>query len=487
MGYREELAEIVGSERISDAPETLESYGKDESFVRFTRPRCVVKVASAEEVKLLLAWANNTGTPLIPVSSGPPHFRGDTVPSLGGTVVVDLSGMKKIIRIDRRNKVAMVEPGVTFGELQPELAKEGMRLPMPLKPRYTKSVLASCLEREPHLLPKFHWDITDPALCMEVVLGNGETIMTGEAGGVGPVEEQWKAGLVQKWPLGPSQLDFHRLVLGSQGTMGIVTWINLRCELLPQVERLSFFPAPKVESLLDFAHELLKFRYGDELLLLNDADVGYLLGGGREHGYKLRETLPPWVLVVNSAGYDYFPQDKIKFEKEDIKSMAQRFGLTPASAIGGVRDGDMLKAFKETSGQTYWKLQHKRGCHDIIFLTTLKQTSEFIREIYVRAEECGYPTNDIGIYIQPIMQGVCCHCEFTLPYNPEKPAEVEKVKMLVTDGSESLQRMGAYFSRPYGPWADMVYRRDAESTSALRKVKGLFDPHNIMNPGKLCF
>jgi FAD/FMN-containing dehydrogenase len=51
----------------------------------------------------------------------------------------------------------------------------------------------------------------------------------------------------------------------------------------------------------------------------------------------------------------------------------------------------------------------------------------------------------------------------------------------------ALANRGAFFSRPYGPWADMAYRRDAGTTMALRKVKGIFDPNNVMNPGKLCF
>ena len=142
---------------------------------------------------------------------------------------------------------------------------------------------------------------------------------------------------------------------------------------------------------------------------------------------------------------------------------------------------------QETSGETYWKVGYKGNAADIMFLTTLKKTPEFIKEAYSLAEQYGYATNEIGMYIQPVMQGVCCHCEFSLPFDPNNSAEAEKVEAMVTEGSESLQRLGAYFSRPYGSWGDMVYRRDAETTIALRKVKGLFDPNNIMNPGKLCF
>lgn len=116
-----ELAKIVGSKNILDSPRILEEYSRDLSFVPRIRPRCVVKPASVAEVQGVVKWANETLTPLVPVSSGSPHFRGDTVPGVGGSVIVDLSRMKKIIRVDPRNKVAMVEPGVTFGELQSEL------------------------------------------------------------------------------------------------------------------------------------------------------------------------------------------------------------------------------------------------------------------------------------------------------------------------------------------------------------------------------
>jgi FAD/FMN-containing dehydrogenase len=53
--------------------------------------------------------------------------------------------------------------------------------------------------------------------------------------------------------------------------------------------------------------------------------------------------------------------------------------------------------------------------------------------------------------------------------------------------SDALISQGAFFSRPYGPWADMVYRRATEYTNTLREVKKVFDPGNILNPGKLCY
>jgi FAD/FMN-containing dehydrogenase len=103
------------------------------------------------------------------------------------------------------------------------------------------------------------------------------------------------------------------------------------------------------------------------------------------------------------------------------------------------------------------------------------------------AEGYGYPTSEIGVYIQPVHQGAGCHCEFSLPFDPSHPEEVARVRTLFDRASEALLKQGAFFSRPYGIWANMAYNRDAQTTAALKKIKGIFDPNHIMNPGKLCF
>ena len=190
----EEFSQVVGKENIERKPNVLEAFSKDSSFVSPVKPTCVVKVKNLEEVQNLVKLANETQTPLIPVSSGSPRFRGDTVPSTGDAVIVDLSGMKQVIHISRKHRMVMFEPGVTFGELISAVAKEGMRLNIPLAPRHSKSVLGSLLEREPVIMPVYHWDIGDPSGCFEIVFGNGDLFRTGASAGSGTIEEQWAAG-----------------------------------------------------------------------------------------------------------------------------------------------------------------------------------------------------------------------------------------------------------------------------------------------------
>ena len=147
----------------------------------------------------------------------------------------------------------------------------------------------------------------------------------------------------------------------------------------------------------------------------------------------------------------------------------------------------MLDILLRPSREPYWKLAHLGGFQDIFFLTTLNRTPEFVRAMNTVAESCGYPASEIRVYVQPIHQGVGCHCEFSLPYDPDHPRDAMRMKDLFVRASEELLRQGAFFSRPYGPWANLAYNRDAQSTAVLRKVKRIFDPRGVMNPGKLCF
>ena len=128
MGKKEELTDIVGGEYVIDDVSNLDLFAADESFTRYKRPASIVQPHNTVEVQQLIKWANNTLTPLVPISSGAPHFRGDSVPSADGSVIVDLSDMKRVLRVDRKNRVAMIEPGVTFSELCSELKKRTLRL-----------------------------------------------------------------------------------------------------------------------------------------------------------------------------------------------------------------------------------------------------------------------------------------------------------------------------------------------------------------------
>jgi hypothetical protein len=482
-----ELEEIVGVGNVNSRPKILEEFSGDASFAPHVKPASVVRPGNVVEVQAMVKWANETHTSIIPVSSGKPHFRGDTVPNKTGTVIIDLSRMKKIIRIDAKNKVAIIEPGVTFGELQPELAKSGLCAYMPLSPRVTKSVVGSVLEREPIIMPSHHWDSTDPLLCAEVVFGTGDRFRTGEASGPDTIEEQWEVGRVQMNPFGHSHVDFQRLLSGAQGTIGIVTWASVKCCYLSQMSRALFVPSEKLEPLIDLIYHPLKFRLGGKLFILNSLNLACLIGKNTREIQILKKALPPWVLFASFEGYGVLPKDKIDYEEEAFINMARSFNLTPTTKIPGIEAAEFSRLLSRPSADPYWKTRFKGGVEELFFLTTLDKTPDFSASMADLARRNKYPTDNIGVYLQPIVQGTSCHCEFDLYYDPALDPSTEATKRFVSLAGEKIAAMDSFFSRPYGVMKDITYDRATGTALMQRKIKRIFDPNNVLNPGKLCF
>jgi FAD/FMN-containing dehydrogenase len=485
---KDNLVRIVGADNVIQDQESLDKYSRDISFVNSVRPECIVKPRGAGDIQKIVELANESLTPLVPVSSGFPHFRGDTVPGLGGAIIVDLSSMKKIIRVDRRNRVVMCEPGVTFDELITAVEKEGLRLNMPLLPRKSKSVVGSMLEREPVIMPGYHWDIADPLGCVEVVFGTGDVFRTGSAAGPGTIEDQWAAGQAQSEAAGPSQASLHRVVQGAQGTMGIVTWASIRCEVLPRVEEPFLVGSRDLGKVLELVHWLIRLRLVNECFVVNNCDLASIMAREWPDSYqRLKDILPAWVLFFNIAGHEYLPEERVSYRTKDMMEIAQNVGLQPKHALAEISAYQLLDTVQRPCGEPYWKLRYKEASQDIFFITIYDKLPELIGTMYDMAREANYPSSDIGVYLQPIVQGTNCHCEFNFFYDHKDPRESVRIKGLSAAAITNLIRKGAFFSRPYGENTKAIINRDAATVNALAKVKSIFDPNNIMNPGKLCF
>jgi hypothetical protein len=346
-------------------------------------------------------------------------------------------------------------------------------------------VVGSMLEREPPVMPKYHWDIADPLCDVEVLLGSGALFRTGAAAGPGTLEEQWRVGGAQKEAAGPSSASWYRIIQGSQGTMGIVTWASARCEILSKVEEPFLVGSNDLAKIMEMVHWLMRLRMVNECFVLNSTDLATIMARGNPGDYyRMKGALPPWILFYNVAGYDYFPEDRVKGQVLDIRELSQRIGVEPGQSLGGVSAFDLLKAAQGPPREPYWKALAGWSCQDIFFICQFQKVGELIDAMYEVVNESGYTTPNMGVYVQPIVQGVNYHVEFNLFY---QPVDRETVRKLSTNAVRKLMDKGAFFSRPYGESAPVVMNRDAATVDALKKVKSILDPDNIMNPGKLCF
>lgn len=478
----QELVKIAGSKNISNDPNILKKYSEDLSFFPKKEPKYVIWPKNRKEIQKIIKLANSLNFSIIPVSSpsGPRH-HGDTIPRNNNSIVLNLSKLKKILNIDRKNRVVMIEPGVSFGELMPHLYKRRLKILTPLHPRASKSVLTAALEREPITIPRYMWDSSDPLLCTEVFFGNGELFKTGTAAGPGNIKQQKKSGQAQVNPMGPTQFSPFRVIQGAQGSIGIVTWVTLKLELLPTIQKVFHFQSENIEELLDFQHELLKYRLCDELFILNNLNLACLIREDPSEILHLTNNLAKWNLIYVISGRDKLASDKIAYLEGDILDIIKAKELKLLSNKSEINGNDILN-FLNRADINSWRLRLNGGYQDIFFISNYEKISKFIDLVEEQI------TNNLGIYIQPINQGTSYHCEFDIFYDPNDPEETLNVKETFINTSIDLMNSGAFFNRPYGLWAKEVYERHEDSTqSALKKVKKIFDPNNVLNPGVLCF
>jgi FAD/FMN-containing dehydrogenase len=480
---KKDIAEIVGPDRVTDDKGDLSAYSVTRDgggAVLVARP------VNPRQVRDLVGLANARGAGLVLSSSGPPRFRGDTAAE-GEAVVVDMSGMSEIQRVDRRNKVALIEPGVTFAQLQAAANRCGLKALMPLLPRASKSVLASYLEREPITIPRFHWDMTDPLLCTELIFGTGDLFRTGSAAGPGNLQQQWDRGLAQKNPMGPAQTDFMRIVQGSQGTMAAVTWATIKLELKPSLHETCLIASDHIEPLIDFSYKAMRPKLADEFFILSSFALASMVGDGPEAIRELSSRLPAFVLVYAVAGFEYLPGERVSYQKNDLGAMARACGLKPAREVNGVSAKTVEDITSRPSSEPYFKLRPAGAFKDIFFLTTLDRVAGFIEMMESMASGHGYRAGELGVYVQPVQHGRACHLEFNLYYDPGDEASAARVESLFKEASSALCDAGAFFSRPYGEWSDLAYARCEDTVKALFRIKKMLDPQGVMNPGKLCF
>lgn len=492
---------IVGTENASDDPFVLDAYSRDQSFVSPRRPNYVVWPRKVEQVQEVVRMANSHIMPIIPYSSGT-NFHGGAIPDHGG-ILVNLQRMNNIVYIDERNWNALIEPGVTYLQLQGELEKRNLRVAAPLPSPPSASILTDYTERNPVITAADLMFGNELLNTYDIVMPTGELFTIGH-----PPSEKARSMA----PDGPA-LDFYRLFQGAQGTLGIVVRMSIRLLPLPSVQRVLFIPGDTVERTVEIIQRIERKELGLECFALNSFDLAALLAedpaqdeklrkgkyigarGARPWAAKqiaqferLRESLPPWTVVIVLAGWARRPEEKVEYQEVDIRDLAVEFGFEIKNTVGGVSGLDKIINEEVLLPRRMQKrFGYKGSCHGLMFHARPDRVPELAAAISEVASKYYYPTGDIGGYLLPIERARTIYCEYDLHCNLDDPVDSQRVKALFEEASKVLVDRGAFFDRPYGSWAEVMYSRAGAYTEYLKRVKRQLDPNNIMNPGKLCF
>ena len=425
------------------------------------------------QVQEIIREAGESGKGLVPLSSEPPHFHGASENANAETVC--FSSMNRIMKIDRRSRYVRVEPGVTFGTLIPLLAEQGMRLNLPFLARAGKSVTTSALEREAVLIPKYQYDYPDPLLTVETVFGTGDVFRTGSAAGPGTYEQN-QADKVLPW--GPGTIDYLRFLSAAQGTIGFVTWATLKTEILPSASRLFFVAAENVGQLTALANTLARKRVPDECIILSRENFAAAFANDIDEEEKLRGCAP-WIMLCRVCGFDRYPEERVAIYERYVREACAEAGLsaeTEYALLPGLEARVESMLIDCDRREKSWKL--RLGAQKELLMAAPPSKTAAIAEHIAR--KLPYA----GLTVQPQVQGRAFRIECNLRF--ENPADGEKQEAILFELACELAKIGAYFDRPYGRLSELVYN-EPQALDAVKRIKKIFDPDGILNPGKLCF
>jgi len=475
LTLKQEMTAIVGAEHVIDDRDRLTRYAGDHSLAAPCYPRLAVRPANTEEVQAVVKYASDNLIPITPRSSAV-GFHGTGIPSQGG-ILLDLGRMNRILEIDPLDRKIKVEPGVTWAQVQTALKEQGMMVCSTLLPHRDKSVLTATMEREPMLINKSEYN--ENFLTGEIVIGNGELFWMGTALAKGMVGQSNPEAFI----LGT------RLFRGHQGTLGVVTWANLKAEFIPARDKLYFIPCETIEDIAAPLYRTQHAMIGGELFALNNVNFASILAQqGLGQFETLRGSLPPYTIAINLHGLRRDPDGRIAYEEVALEKIAGELGLQPTLELAGVKSEQVMELLRSPwAGEPYWRFHPKPGSAEIFFHSTLDRAADFTKIVSEIAEANGYPPVDIGVYVQPIERARIAHFSFSLNYDPADAAETEIVSDTFLEVSRAVTDLGGLFTTPYGPWAEMVFSRATGYVKVMRAVKDTFDPNHIMNPGKLCF
>ena len=212
-----ELKSIVGPANVSTSPEELVVYSYD-ATQRESLPWAVVRPRSSQEISEILKLANRERFPVVPRGAGS-GMSGGSVPVQGG-VVLSLERMNHILEIDEQDFIAVVEPGVITGDLQREVESRGLFYPPDPASNKFCTLGGNVAECAGGLRAVKYGVTKDYVLGLEVVLPTGEIITTG-------------ARTVKS----VAGYDLTKLIVGSEGTLGIATRITVKLLPLPETVR----------------------------------------------------------------------------------------------------------------------------------------------------------------------------------------------------------------------------------------------------------
>ena len=447
-----EIIKIVGRENVRDSLEERQCYSYD-ARTDGAVPDLIVFPSSAEQVSSIIVLANLHRFPVIPRGSGT-GLTGGSVPVKGG-VVLSFTRMARILEIDPKNLIAVVEPGVVTFILQEEVAKYGLFYPPdPASYKYSSigGNIAECAGGPNSL----KYGVTrDYVLGLEVVLPTGEIINPGVR--------------TMKGVVG---YDLARLFVGSEGTLGVVTKITLKLIPLPEARATILALFSEVDEAAEAVSGTIAARVVPSTIEFMDRASIRCSEQANPMG------LPPDIgglllIEVDGDEQSIIPQaEKVRNIMLDHKAVECRMTRVP-------KEADKLWSARRTLSQALYNVNPVKIAEDVV--VPRSNIPALIHALEDMGKRFGIPILSFGHAGDGNF-----HVNIMIKDTKE---DREKAEEAVKEIFSEALRLGGTLSGEHGiglskaAYLGMELSPDLMTT--MKKIKQLFDPNNILNPGKI--
>jgi glycolate oxidase len=450
-----ELQSLLGAQHVRLDAETRVKYGTD-ALKRGHPADVVVFPGTTGEVATVMRLCNAHRIPVVPRGAGT-GYTGGAVPTSGG-VVLSLERMNRILEIDETNLIAIVEPNVVTGDLQDAVERVGLFYP-PDPASLRQSVIGGNVAECAGGPRAFKYGTTKQyVLGLEAVLPTGEIIETG--------------GKVVKNVVG---YDLTHLLVGSEGTLAVITKIILRLIPKPPVQATLRATFQSIDAAVEGVSEIVRERVVPAAIELID-------GASLEavaRNLQVRSLAPEGTAAILLVEVDGVPAS-VAEEASRVERALRHAGAT-----------EILHARDEEERQELWRVRRELSMslkmvaglkfnHDVVVpkgrIPSLFALVRRIESDYRLRIPCFGHAGDGNIHVNIMVD----------PENQDEIRRAHEAEHVLFSGVVALEgsisgEHGIGFSK--APF--IALELSPEEIALMKRVKAAFDPQGILNPGKI--
>jgi len=450
----DELRTALPDVRMLTSATDTEPYRRDETeFVPDGQPIAAVFPTTTEEVSAVVRACARHGVPVVTRGGGSGLSGGAN--AVEGCVVVVMTGMDRIIEIDVANLVAVTQAGVITADLEQAVEAEGLLYP-PDPASHELSCIGGNIAENAGGLRCVKYGVTrDYVLGLEVVLADGEVIRTG--------------GRMVKDVMG---YDLTRLMVGSEGTLGIITEATLKLRPLPapKTTLLAFFPS--VAQAGDAVSRITAAGVTPVTLEMLDRHIIDAVEGALHLG--LDPAAGAMLMIESDAGGE--------LAERELDAASAACEAAGATSLDRATDPDEADAMREARRQAHWSLQQLGQARTEDVSVPRSRVTELIAAI---EDISARHDMKIGVF------GHAGDGNFHPAYvtGHDDPRAEERTEAVRADVYAAVLALGGTITGEHGVGLTkkkfMTQQHGPRAVAAMRAIKDALDPDGILNPGKL--